>query len=48
MIGKHYGQSVIPLNDNPVYFRVRCNVCGRVFKQRKRRKAPLKPKEAKP
>lgn len=37
MIGRHCGKRVIPRSDNPVYFKMKCAVCGRIFKQRKRR-----------
>jgi hypothetical protein len=41
MIGKHCGESLVTVSDNPTYFRKKCLKCGKVFKQRKRR--PRKP-----
>jgi hypothetical protein len=32
------------ISDNPVYFRKRCEVCGKVIKQRKRQKKVAKEK----
>jgi hypothetical protein len=40
VIGWHCHQRLVPLSDNPVYFRKRCSVCGAVFSQRKRLPKP--------
>lgn len=38
MIGRHCGQRLVSAgHDNPAYFLKKCLVCGKVFKQRKRR-----------
>lgn len=36
MIGKHCGKVLWSISDNRFYFRKKCQVCGKVFKQRKR------------
>jgi hypothetical protein len=36
MIGKHCGESLVTISDNRFYFRKRCQVCGAIFKQKKR------------
>lgn len=37
MIGTHCGKPLVRLSDNVAYFTKRCEVCGKKFKQRKRR-----------
>lgn len=37
MIGKHCHEQLVRISDNKHYFRKRCVVCGRVFKQHKRK-----------
>jgi hypothetical protein len=42
MIGTHCGKRMWTVSDNPVYFRKKCQVCGKVFLQHKRQ--PTTPK----
>ena len=37
MTRAHCGKPLVCVTSNPVYFKVKCLVCGKVFKQRKRR-----------
>lgn len=37
MIGWHCQQRLVTVSDNPAYFRKRCQVCGVIFTQRKRK-----------
>lgn len=39
MISRHCGQLLITVTDNKFYFRKRCSVCTKIFKQAKRQKA---------
>jgi hypothetical protein len=36
MIGRHCGERLVSVTDNPLYFRKRCVKCGATFKQSKR------------
>jgi rRNA maturation endonuclease Nob1 len=38
MIGKHCGKPLWSITDNRFYFRKQCQVCKRIFKQKKRQK----------
>lgn len=42
MIGYHCGERVVTISNNPVYFKVKCMKCLRVFKQHKRQPSRAK------
>lgn len=37
MVGYHCGRRVVPRSNNRHFFSVRCVVCGKQFRQRKRK-----------
>ena len=39
------GQRLSPNHENKLYFKKKCNVCGKIYKQNKRQ--PSKPKPSK-